>query len=630
MGRSRSNALQKSATPIPFPHDGPIHHGLLKHICSDSTPGITMASELLASESDSPSFRLCRALQSARSTKEQLQNFQSYRNSLLNTRNKGNEASSPLVEEDRTRPSSTNIIGLYRLLLEWSLSFMTPVPLQRAIQSTLKIMIQDIPDDDKFVIQSIQKDVLASLWKQPECWKNNLHSLEVAVNYAPLACLLQEALLPDCLSFLYQTKVARYLSGGPNEPLSNNQDVALGIVGILKVVLNSPRSTSDDHYRPLPFLRDLQQFVLRFLDYKNLPTDGIITLGIVYGMLLLHVGDANNIPLADIVVTAVETLDSVHSTLSPLSRLVMVQGIAATLDLPTLISTKSPSRSSISTCSSPLESCWRYSLKVSKEATDPMVRWGALKGLSTLAIRWQQQEQISIRCHDELIQETLQVVLQAWENPPLRKLGTAIPGLFKTLVKLLGVQQIDELCRHVIGQPVNRKGRYLALEILLPYMDASMISPLSLLDGIGDRGGNTGPIADLWSKLLGKFWKEHDAIPEASPQHNISVYVETWMSSWVPSLANALVAPKDLSRRKQVSAFCFPRIVDLMKSSDFLRPHLPNAFIALFDETASLRKKTNSKGALDSYSAESIGDRGLWAQLEVCNLFDTISKIVKV
>ena len=245
-----------------------------------------------------------------------------------------------------------------------------------------------------------------------------------------------------------------------------------------------------------------------------------------------------------------------------------------------------------------------------------MARWGALKGLSTLASRWkQQQQQVNTTTddnrHDELIQETLQVVLQAWENPPLRKLGTAIPGLFRTLVQLLHERQLQELCRHVIQQPVNRKGRYLALEILLPFMPATgqSIQAESLLEGVGDRGPNTGPIADLWRKLLGQLWKDIEKSPDASSSNGF----EKWKTNWVPSLSQALVAP-NLSRRKQVAAFCFPRIVDLMKGSDSLRPHLSNAIISLLEETATLRQKIDRK-SLDTM--ESLGDRMLWVQLEV-------------
>jgi hypothetical protein len=247
-----------------------------------------------------------------------------------------------------------------------------------------------------------------------------------------------------------------------------------------------------------------------------------------------------------------------------------------------------------------------------------MVRWGALKGLSTLASRWKQQQQQQQQAnttteanrHDELIQETLQVVLQAWENPPLRKLGSAIPGLFRTLVQLLHERQLQELCRHVIQQPVNRKGRYLALEILLPFMPAGQsIQAESLLEGIGDRGPSTGPIADLWIKLLGGLWKDIEKSPDGSSSNGF----EKWKTDWVPSLSQALVAP-NLSRRKQVAAFCFPRIVDLMKASDSLRPHLSNAMIALLEETSTLRQQSNRK-SLDTM--ESLGDRALWVQLEV-------------
>ena len=100
--------------------------------------------------------------------------------------------------------------------------------------------------------------------------------------------------------------------------------------------------------------------------------------------------------------------------LSPLARLSMVQGIAATLDADILISAGEKS---------PLELCWEYSLCVGKTSTDPMVRWAAIKGLSTLASRWKQY-QCKIRKSDDenrqqpfehmaLVEKTLDLVFDS-------------------------------------------------------------------------------------------------------------------------------------------------------------------------------------------------------------------------
>ena len=380
---------------------------------------------------------------------------------------------------------------------------------------------------------------------------------------------------------------------------------------MLKILLNQVSSDITILFRD-----ELAKFVLLVLASPDTPTEGFNTSGIVYGRLLCF---QNSEKIVDSAIDTVQTLDTSHANLSDLARLSLVQGIAATLDLDTLTSSRNYSYERTTKMTSPLESCWRYSLLASQVATDPMVRWGALRGLSTLASRWKQHQQhdgdnkTPDNCHDGLIQETLEVVLQAWENPPLRKLGTAIPGLFRTIVKLLHEKQLEDLCRHVVGQPVNRKGRYVALEILLPFMpEYQKIEPESLLDGIGDSGPNTGPIADLWTKLLETSWTEiiktHDAA-------SIDSFNE-WKKLWVPSLSNHLVAPA-LSRRRQVANFCLPRVVDLMKRVESLRPYLSGAMIAILENTGAMRGQVNQ---ITIGTTESLDDRALWAQLEVRTL----------
>jgi hypothetical protein len=574
--KPNSSALKsKSTIPIQFPHDGPIFH----YKQGDEEVSISIAIQILndKSSTDTLTSNLCQSLQGAATAKEQLQALQSNRCSLLNLKKK-NQISLSLPDETSSR-------GLYRLLLEWSLSSETTVPLQRAIQSNLKAI--DTGSDEIF------KQVLASLWKQPQCWRNTLYSLEVAVNFPPLAKILQTSLFDECLSFLFQAKVLQYLSDENSPSLVGD---GLVISDILKILLSNAASN-----RNVPFLPEYLQFMMLLFASPSMPIEGFNTLGIVYGRLYFS---EELSMLAKTAITKVDTLDTVHETMSPLARLSMVQGIAATLDLETLTTTFNDT--------SPLEICWKYSLRVSQVATDPMVRWSALKGLSTLASRWKQHDKSnpnnSTNNHDELVQETLQVVLQAWENPPLRKVGTAIPGLFRTLVKLLPEQQLQELCRRVLEQPVNRKGRYLALEILLPHFPpGETIKAESLLEGVGDRGSNTGPIADLWIKVLAHAWQE----TETSSDPNA---FETWTAHWIPSLSEAFTVG-DLSRRKQVASFCLPRIVDLMKASDSLRPQLPNGFIAMLEETRRLKEGRRHSMSLDSM--ESLSDRALWAQLEI-------------
>ena len=80
---------------------------------------------------------LCRSLQRAdTTTKDQLQALQTFRNKLVHLANGG-----------KLTTSTEAIWGIYQLLLEWSLSYETPFPFQRAVQSLLKSIGQLLSDE---------------------------------------------------------------------------------------------------------------------------------------------------------------------------------------------------------------------------------------------------------------------------------------------------------------------------------------------------------------------------------------------------------------------------------------------------------------------------------------------------
>jgi hypothetical protein len=597
MGRSKLNPALQSGTAIPFPHDGPIFHCDEEDILHAS--GSLQAAKRILKQTSAPTLpsKLCRTLQNASNGKEQFHALHSYRSTILNLRSKKDLDSVPDQQMNN---------GLYRLLLEWSLSCQSPVPLQRSLQSVLSCV--KTADEREISIEVLR----SFLKKHQKDWRNPLFSLDVAAHDTKLAKILKTLLFSDCLSFLFQNFVSTYILENdsdqqpPHQQSSPSLFVKESIVvsKILKILLHNLSPEQE-----VPYFDDFQSYVLMLFGSSRIPTDSYNTLGIIYGNLLL----AKNPKVEDIIIT-VESLDSDHASLSSLARLSMLQGIAATLDLQTLLATCNGT--------SPLESCWKYSLRISQIATDPMVRWGALKGLSTLAVRWSQADASSSTTNnnnnnstttiDSLIQETLQVVLQAWENPPLRKLAKAIPGLFQTLVQLLNEEQTQRLCQNVLEQPANRKGKYLALDILLAHVPPEMaIRADSLLEGIGDRGANTSPIADLWTKILEHLWTNSIENNTTS----VDKQFEEWTAQWVPSIALALVS-RDLARRKQVAMFCLPRIVDLMKRLKTLQTHISKSFVALFDEIKQIQEGANdSKKLLET--GESLSDRALWAHLEV-------------
>ena len=128
-------------------------------------------------------------------------------------------------------------------------------------------------------------------------------------------------------------------------------------------------------------------------------------------------------------------------------------------------------------------------------STENGARLLALKGLETALGRWKTVLVLGSANNMELSEQArilsdkvLRVALATWESPPSRQIGSAVPGLFQSLVKLMGVldqgvvgktKSIDVLVRRVLAQPSTRKGKYVALEALLPKVGASKLIELA-------------------------------------------------------------------------------------------------------------------------------------------------------
>jgi hypothetical protein len=635
MGRAKTMAKQKSNVPILFPHDGPVFRLNCRDSCEDNENDVSLklAMKVLGASNNADGndeqsgvtlliVKLFQILQRPNTTtKEQLQALHTFKCSFINLEKQITEGKKLRRDEDWNVAA-----GLYRLLLEWSLSYHTPLPFQRAIQANLKMLgssafslataTNKVDDPETICI-----DVMESIWKTPETWEDPLHSLDVAVNYAPLREILQKNLMADCLTFLGRSQTVLAILEERQGSLLSSQVIknALHIVTLLKVLLGNWVANMENP----PGTTLFEKFVFALLTNPKLPSDGFNTLGILYGKLLfLNIDSETDTTV--MVQQCITTVAGLYS-LSPLARLSMVQGIAATLDADILITAEK---------GSPLELCWEYSLRVGQTSIDPIVRWAAIKGLSTLASRWKQQQSKTGNSDDQhqqqpfehmaSVEKTLDFVFDSWENPPLRKLGMAIPGLFKALVQLLPRSDLRGLCQKVLEQPASRKGRYLALEILLPYMPATsiqgdstipsssamMIPTESLLEGIGDRGANAGSIANLWIKVLKCAWQELTSQNDNIDDFNDDCY-QRWKNYWMPSFCQTILDPS-LTRRKQVVAFCLPRIADLMKEFNNLKDQLPLLFIGLLKGIETISVESMHRDTFDC-----ISDRVLWAELEI-------------
>ena len=243
-----------------------------------------------------------------------------------------------------------------------------------------------------------------------------------------------------------------------------------------------------------------------------------------------------------------------QEALAPLPQGCLVQGLAAVIpgEVRAWILTGKGRKGALSFLQA-------YFCEMARQS-DPEVRLASLKGIRTLCSR-------SITLLDSgnsphhpdvvaIMQSAtdtfLEIVLQAWENPPNRKMGNALPSVFQSIVDwkdMLANQQqqprlaasglslpspLDPLVDRLLGQPPYRKGKYAALECLLPKVGSqrmliqktgenhSTLLLSDLLRGIGDIGHNTGAITDLLAKLLQSLFREVHNLnhPYASPQRN--------------------------------------------------------------------------------------------------------------
>ena len=283
-----------------------------------------------------------------------------------------------------------------------------------------------------------------------------------------------------------------------------------------------------------------------------------------------------------------------------------------------------------------------------------------------------EEEACLTRTMHAVAQTVLPVVLQEWDDPPTRKHGHCVHALFAVLVDLLhqlehyekpigGGNQpansedcsvtspLETLVGRILSQPANRKGRYLALDTLLPEIGARGLLQMSsggggsspaatttrlledLIQGIGDFGHNTVAIADLWAKLLRKLWQEmkegdevssgrnDDDLP-ARPDWETSLFRQ-WLDLWVPSLATNLCS-NELRRRKQVSAFCLARIKVVVGDHGNVKACAAASFCDLMHRISESERSSEfcPSVAILSSHRETPEDRVLWAQLEVTRM----------
>jgi len=215
-------------------------------------------------------------------------------------------------------------------------------------------------------------------------------------------------------------------------------------------------------------------------------------------------------------------------------------------------------------------------------------------------------------------------------------------------------KSIDVLVRRVLAQPSTRKGKYVALEALLPKVGASKLielaeAPLSgsssssslissFLSEIGRRGNSSGAVAELLGKLISMLRvemhkgagidlcehqegnkkerrklqkikrqaKEGTVSTEKAVEEEHIMLLEGWNKLWAPPLAAALLG-SDASTRTNIASFCLPLLITFVggKSS---RVDASHAFAILLDEVSNQGDDDANNRDVDAI---------LWAKFEV-------------
>lgn len=656
----------KVAEAIPVPHDGfirfSLNHSSDDEINENSSAGVTEALAVLSLNSSESSHveQLWRALTTSTQNRDQLQALQTFRNALPKP------GSAQVI-----RSNAAVFVGTYRVLLELSLSHMTNQPLRRAIRANMDALCEIL---DTEILYGIHRHVVTTIW-QLKFWENPLQTLFEALNYPPMNHIIvaSEHSILSALDLLHKTSLSMlpvldqssfYVADDAiplTEVTEADVELTAEIATTLKVLLTNLLQQEGFSFTSgmNAVLKELQLFLWKGITCSAFHAEGLSKLGVAYGQTLLV--SWIHMPVARISERALERIQHVvaDSVLPPLNTLCSVHGISVVLSDDVLV------------YGSPLslleDHLAKYLLCQCSHAIDGQTRLAALRSLQTLLSRCcsivRRDNAVSdmfLANMDNLTQETLHVVMTAWENPPGRQVAGAIPGLFNSLVDVIetlhpkqgkAASGLQGLVGRVLSQPVNQKGRYIALETLLPIIGAKtlMVSGggrlvTSLVKGVGDRGHTAGNIACLLGKILSKRREEMNqesgfVIDEGASINRkerrkleqrlangdeVQLEITTpqilpeWIELWAPDFARGLLS-KSHVRRKQVSSFCIPLLITMVGGSS-RRMDASYAMSVLLKFLENEYESHKVKGIVLpvlSYDAETFDDIFLWAKLEI-------------
>jgi hypothetical protein len=645
---------------IPILYDGPL---AISSGTGDEAKGpAAFLRAALEKNLDPSSASICATflskVSSAKRIKDQLQVLQSFKSSIIqicrrNQSSLGDHAGPPSASGAFDDSDWTELSFVYQLLLEWSLGWKTPLPLRRTIHSILETLydIHQSKDSLEAVFAETIESISAS---SGDGWKCPLDSLESLLSLAQLRPnLYMEMLTSRSISFLSQkaSYIVSTFDAVDSSELAQRSQLHSCIGDGVKVALLAKTLLQGTETSRQDDLRELNALFWFLLRHFLTPADALPSIGMAYG-------GATTFPETDCAAFLLDRVQRAHSELPPLARECALQGLAAnTPDCEWIF--LSGDESKIDPDKDALRLFQTSFGETVQQAVDPEVRVAALKGIRTIVSRSLTllnvekglTESGKIDVMRSVSDRLLEVVLQAWENPPTRKLANVLPGIFQSVVewkeKLAKLSEKhskravspessfhDELVDRLLAQPPYRKGRYNALECMLPMVGARSIltrktdscdsnTLLSdLLAGVGDSGHNTGAMADLWSKLLYSLFQDiHNLTETAATKKKKSKNEKTpeielllskdWLNAWIPSLSHALISA-EWKRRKQIAAFCLLRVLGMVGGRS---DAAAQAFAAMLEFTGELVGR--SAADIPSKDRETRDDRILWAMMEI-------------
>lgn len=582
------------------------------------------------------SIEALRTLMKATSVKEKLSALRKYRSSLLQI-----DGREYVLNDDKV------VIGAYRILLELALSDATPPPMKKASFACLVALSQFINESNlKFIHDSVIVSVLYE-----EMWSNPLQSLFDMLSYPPTLSMIHSntVMILDIFKFLltrgkkFESIITEYSFQSDEKEtdvgvISTNAltavDHGISICSTLRLFLTSFDSVNcllkdaEIQSISIDLLESLiQTLVLPLISCKATSSDSLSVATIAMGHLKQWIFKLKGFDYSIIANESYTFGHTSSSVLPELNKVGIFRGIIATLPNEALLQPFQSNGQEL------LMELAEFLLEVSDVSTDDAARLSAMKGLDTVmgrlknVIKHEVNGKLIAPTAKRLSQKILQVSISTWESPPSRQIESIVPVLFNNLVSLLEeldkIEAIDEqsnsidlLVSTIISQPVSRKGRYVALDTLLPKIGASKlfklakknnISDTSMISSffaeIGKRGQTSGAAAELLAKILNTVRIESEISIQCDKEEETDPLTKKWCELWVPSLAQSILVGNRV-QKTAVASFWLPQLPNIVGGAS-CKTELSFVYAIMLEKIIEIGSDVSDKSSM------------LWAVIEI-------------